>query len=146
MSFRNRFSKVGIVNGKLTLSRNSLLLSLHMEHNSLAWRQSPGVQSQQLANLVSFELLSSSETQRGYRLEKATLHGCHIFLDGRGLLHLKSVRTGTPEVTMVLKDGVTSGYCSNHKWFGELAYIEHQPACEIERIYDNLRALDIGIE
>lgn len=51
------------------------------------------------------------------------LDGSRIFLDRRGLLHLKSSNPQIPEVTIVLKDGEASGWCSNGDHFGNVYFI-----------------------
>ncbi len=44
-------------------------------------------------------------------------------LDPRGLLHLQSANPDIPEVTVVLTDGETSGWCSDGAYFGKRYFI-----------------------
>ncbi len=58
-------------------------------------------------------------TDVGYRLSKATWDdGSAAFLDSRGLLHLRSSDRSLPEVSIVLKDGALSGWCSDGRTWG----------------------------
>lgn len=55
----------------------------------------------------------------GYSLSVATWEdGSQAFLDGRGLLHLRSSKREIPEVTIVLTDGFLAGWCSDGRLWG----------------------------
>lgn len=57
---------------------------------------------------------------RGYRLKAAELpNGTRAWLDSRGLLHLKPADAKLPEVTLVLRDRVMSGWVSTGECFGQ---------------------------
>ncbi|MGB0581969.1 MAG: hypothetical protein ACPGVU_19925, partial [Limisphaerales bacterium] len=60
--------------------------------------------------------------------------GSRIFLDRRGLLHLKSSDPEIPEVSIVLKEGEASGWCSNGDRFGS-AYFIAQHKCMAASVY-----------
>ena len=45
--------------------------------------------------------------------------GSKVYLDRRGLLHLKSADVSVPEVTIVLKDGPLAGWCADGTLWGE---------------------------
>ncbi|MCA9062704.1 MAG: hypothetical protein KDA96_06580 [Planctomycetaceae bacterium] len=47
------------------------------------------------------------------------------WIDGRGLLYLKSSEHSIPEVTLVLRDGQVSGWLATGSVFGDRYYIEH---------------------
>ncbi len=54
-----------------------------------------------------------------FRLEKATWQdGSAAYLDQRGLLHLKSSDSNLAEVTLVLKEGMVSGWASSGEYTG----------------------------
>jgi hypothetical protein len=55
--------------------------------------------------------------------EARTPDGSRALLDARGLLHLQSSDKSIPEVTMILKDGETSGWCSDGVYFGRKYFI-----------------------
>lgn len=54
----------------------------------------------------------------GIRLQKATLDdGSEVFVDSRGLLHLRCKDRSSPEITLVLSDGYIAGWSSTgHLW------------------------------
>lgn len=55
----------------------------------------------------------------GYSLEIARFaDGSRVWLDGRGLLHLRSSRSDLPECTLVLTDGPLAGWLSDGRIFG----------------------------
>lgn len=57
----------------------------------------------------------------GYTLRAAKFpNGSRAWLDGRGLLHLKSSNNALCEITLVLRDGALSGWLSTGFIFGEL--------------------------
>jgi len=59
-----------------------------------------------------------------FRLERIDFpDGSRMWLDGRGLLHLKSAESSLPEIAIVLKDGETAGWCSDGHWFGSRYFI-----------------------
>ena len=59
----------------------------------------------------------------GFQLSCANWNdGSRAFLDSRGLLHLISSDTEIPEITIILKLGRMSGWCSNGKTFGQVYY------------------------
>jgi len=79
----------------------------------------------------------------GYRLSVATWDdGSQAFLDSRGLLHLKSSdQDNVPESTIVLNDGVLSGWCSDGQIWGLPYFIgEKQSAPKREVFWSAIRA------
>lgn len=50
--------------------------------------------------------------------------GSRAVLDSRGLLHLQSSRPSLPEITLVLKTGIASGYCPAIGAFGEAYFAD----------------------
>lgn len=67
----------------------------------------------------------------GYRLKAATWKdGSRIFLDNRGLLHLKSADQAVPETTIVLNDNAElSGWCSDGRLWGTSYHLgDHRSA------------------
>ncbi|MCA9050560.1 MAG: hypothetical protein KDA89_17605, partial [Planctomycetaceae bacterium] len=62
----------------------------------------------------------------GYRLQCAVWKdGRRAWIDSRGLLHLKHSDATLPQVTLVLRDGILSGWLSTGHVFGEDYYCGH---------------------
>ncbi len=58
-----------------------------------------------------------------YRLSVAQWEdGSRAYLDSRGLLHLKSSDLLIPELTLVLTEGTTAGWCAQHGTFGPVYF------------------------
>ena len=81
----------------------------------------------------------SRKTNYGCTLKIAEFdNGGKVFLDSRGLLHLKSSKPNAPEVSLVLADNevaawTSDGYVCGPKFFFEEA-VASQPAKVFERI------------
>jgi len=52
--------------------------------------------------------------------------GSKIWLDRRGILHLRSSNKEIPEISIVLQEVGTSGWCSNGDYFGARYFIGHR--------------------
>jgi hypothetical protein len=60
-----------------------------------------------------------SPPKTSYRLSVAhSEYGSRVYLDSRGLLHLKSCVPAIPELTLVLTEGMVAGWCANGGLFG----------------------------
>lgn len=68
----------------------------------------------------------------GYRLKVATWDdGSQVFLDSRGLLHLKSAGRSIPETTIVLNDeDELSGWCSDGRMWGTSYHLGDHPSAD----------------
>lgn len=64
--------------------------------------------------------------------------GSRVFLDGRGLMHLKSSDVGIPEATLVLGDGILSGWCSDGRFWGKPYFIGDHPATADQEIFESV--------
>jgi hypothetical protein len=65
----------------------------------------------------------TSPLSGGYRLKMADLpNGTRAWLDSRGLLHLKAADAKLTEVTLVLRDGMLSGWIATGEGFGHAYY------------------------
>lgn len=56
--------------------------------------------------------------------------GSKVWLDRRGMLHLRSSNKGIPQISIVLQDGGTSGWCSNGDYFGARYFIGHRKSLD----------------
>lgn len=67
--------------------------------------------------------------------------GSRIWVDSRGLLHLKSSDPSLPEMTLVLanENVATAGWISSNLWHGEGYYIGDRPSEEALIFYNVLR-------
>lgn len=75
---------------------------------------------------------------RGYNLSVATWDdGSQAFLDSRGLLHLKSSDSKIPEVSIVLCDGMLSGWCSDGRMWGDPFFFGDQPAYPASDVFES---------
>ncbi|MGK0188216.1 MAG: hypothetical protein ACI9R3_004008 [Verrucomicrobiales bacterium] len=79
-----------------------------------------------------------------------TADGTRFYLDGRGYLHIVPSDPTLPQVAIVLKDGMLSGWFSDGAWFGDRYFIgDHSPidsASAFDRLNHclrNLQPLDI---
>ena len=144
---RNKFTGVFLSapSGLHLATRKQRLLSLGMEGarvKRIVWREDPLTQhmvEQGWTQPVDWhrrdeegaELVTSAQFERcDYRFTGRFelsmcefLDGSRIFLDRRGLLHLKSSDRRIPEVSIVLKEGEASGWCSNGDYFGSVYFI-----------------------
>ncbi|MFN7291764.1 MAG: hypothetical protein ACK5T6_14340, partial [Pirellula sp.] len=55
-------------------------------------------------------------------------------LDSRGLLHIRSVKSNLSEITIVLANGLASGWTSDGRWFGKDYHIGNNLATPSELI------------
>ena len=51
--------------------------------------------------------------------------GSQVYLDSRGLLHLRSSDPGIPEATLVLTDGVVTGWSADGRTWGDAYFTGH---------------------
>lgn len=120
LPYRHRFTKVGLLDGFLTLAKGRSLLSLQCEKYGLCWRSYQQSALQSIDEFVDFETLSAESTGRAYRIDHAAVAGYEFFLDSRGILHIRNNQAGDPELSIVIKEGgVASGWTSNGEWFGD---------------------------
>jgi hypothetical protein len=63
--------------------------------------------------------------------------GSRVFLDARGMLHLKSSDPVIPELTLILKDDAMAGWCADGRLWGE-SYFTDSPNCRPETIYTDI--------
>ncbi|QDU59381.1 hypothetical protein Pan216_02090 [Planctomycetes bacterium Pan216] len=76
----------------------------------------------------------------GFRLSMATFDdGSKLFLDARGLLHLYSAdRELVPEATLVLNEGMVSGWCADGRVWGERYFIGDVDQTPPRDVYDSV--------
>ena len=114
-SLRSRLHAVGYCPGVglILEAKGASFLAIHLEQSTLKIKRcSPSVRRSQM---TSFKPVAG---QHGLRLSVAKFPGGEIFLDRRGLLHLKSRNASIPEATLVLHDANVAGWLSTGDVFG----------------------------
>lgn len=109
-----------------TLAIGSFLLNIFAEDNFIQVKERITVQETLVsAEFVEMRDIPSSSSKVKLRLWKWP-DGSECYLDGRGLLHLRSSNKSLPEVTIVLVTGMkTSAWCSDGSVCGNPAFIPH---------------------
>jgi hypothetical protein len=75
----------------------------------------------------------------GYRLSVATFpDGTRVYLDSRGLLHLKSSDHQIPEATFVLCANDAAGWCADGRMWGSSYFIGSSPAFGASEIQESI--------
>jgi hypothetical protein len=65
-------------------------------------------------------------------------NGSKIFLDSRGLLHLKSYDADCPEVSLVLADGEVAGWASDYHVCGPAFFFEGTYDSEPKAVFESI--------
>jgi len=126
-----KFRAIGVsADGELTLiSRRGqhwpILLLRDEVQRALRFPAQPRAPDRQkpLQHLQEFRSIESFG--RGYSLEVADWPGgSRAWLDGRGLLHLRSASSDCCEATIVLCDGSMGGWLANGETFGETYWLD----------------------
>lgn len=126
-SYRNRFHRIGIVDGKLSLMRNQNMLSLNYENNALVWRAKSLAESDIVHAEQPFEFDRELSREMVIRLEFARSGSIEAILDSRGMLHLRSLDSRHRQITLLIQDGLASGWISDGHWFGTAYHCGHHP-------------------
>jgi MoxR-vWA-beta-propeller ternary system domain bpX1 len=75
----------------------------------------------------------------GSRLSVATFSdGSRVFLDSRGLLHLKSSDRQVPEATFVMCDDDVAGWCADGRMWGSSYFLGSRPAVPASEIQESV--------
>lgn len=133
-SFRKNFQGIGIVSGDLLglVTGNGSVVCFELIQNKICLlkKKSPG-------NIESLQKFSTLENSKNLLLEIASWQNdlseskTFAVLDRRGLLHLRSSGSSLPELTFVMRDGMTSGWCSTGEVFGH-PYFHHPSSVVVE--------------
>jgi hypothetical protein len=84
--------------------------------------------------------LAPRTTNEGWQLQTAQWpRGSKAFLDGRGLLHLRSHDPNVPEISLVLSDGEVAGWTSEGHVCGPKFFFEHDHVSAPEKVFDAIR-------
>lgn len=139
----NRFSEVLVTrDGRLGLqARGNDVRSV------IDWRPAEG--GIRLASLPEDEMLRyrirftsiPRVPHTGYRLRVAAFHdGSRVYLDSRGLLHLRSSDGSLPQMTFVLNQiGTMAGWCSDGRLWGNSFFTGRETASSAAEVYEDLR-------
>jgi hypothetical protein len=121
-TYRNRFSRIGMFRGQLTLTRNQQWLSLHYRQDKnccwAEWSVQASDKTDPIESVATFKFDKELSSDLGFRVEVARSGNIEAMLDSRGLLHLRRLSGHEPELTIVLREGKTSGWFSDECWFG----------------------------
>ena len=123
-TLHGKFIGIGITKDKqlaLRSRRRAWWPILHDVGSSTLRFPSQGGQSLAAAQLlVQADFEPVHDFDRGYKLSLAKLpDGSRAWLDGRGLLHLKSADPAVPECTLILCDGPMGGWLADGGVFGD---------------------------
>jgi hypothetical protein len=121
---RVRFSRIGLNNFQqltlITAKDACCPIALESSQNQIALRTTRAKPSD-CSHVVSFEEMN---VDIGRKLSVATWPGgSRAVLDSSGLLHLANSDPSIPECTIVLRDGVTSGWIANGSCWGETFFL-----------------------
>ncbi len=120
---------IGLVPARGTIEQEILLIA--DSHFKLV----PGIGQYQK---FDFETVKVEAT--GYTLKVAELEdGSTVFLDSRGMVHLKSSSSRVPDLTFILRDqGILSGWASTGEFFGAGYFIGENEATPAKQIAEYL--------
>ncbi len=138
VSLRNRFVDIGIDQaGVLTLtSRKQVRLAIDYDSTQRQIRLRPNQLPQEHTKRSTFKQVDMP-SEVGFQLTVATWgDGSQAFLDSRGLLHLKSSDVSIPEVSIVLNDGVLSGWCSDGRLWGQSYFLGDEESAPTRAVFD----------
>jgi hypothetical protein len=121
-NLRTHFRSVGGVQGALfleTLRGQVVCLRYSMKHEGFALLPVPSVDPAR-PRMQPFAPLPATAPGAGYRMSVATFpDGSRMYLDSRGLLHLKSSDPQIPEATFVMHDDDAAGWCADGRMWGK---------------------------
>ncbi len=84
----------------------------------------------------AFRRIPSQRSGGGVALSVVTWgDGSRIFLDSRGMLHLKSSDTAIPEMTLLLNNGDLAGWCADGRVWGPSCFTGTANSADPEAIY-----------
>ncbi|MCU0720223.1 MAG: hypothetical protein MUC83_11010 [Pirellula sp.] len=134
VNYRNRFDSVYVQGNSLTLLRAKNMFSLELSENGLVWNITHGGDPLDGDLVVQFTPNQELTIELGFRIESAKRNGVEVILDSRGLLHIRSVKSNLSEITIVLANGLASGWTSDGRWFGKDYHIGNNLATPSEVI------------
>ncbi len=137
-NLRHRFTHIGVDDeGFLTLvSRKHRTFRIVTDANSSEIL----LRSVTIGRLHNQQTFEPAETPsgRGMRLLRATWNdGSEAFIDSRGLLHLRSADQTIPEISIVLRDGLLAGWCSNGRLWGMRYFTGKSKGASQKLVYES---------
>ena len=138
---RHRLAAAAVVEGRFLglISHKGYIVCFHSKGKYLLLNPARNINVSAKRFVQRFKPLKHAGIVR-YTLGVATWpDGSRAFLDSRGLLHLKSSDPSIPEATIVLHEGVTSGWCSDGRVWGEAYFLDDPPIAEATEIVDGDR-------
>jgi hypothetical protein len=143
-SLRTHFHGVAGINGSLLLETpHGQLVSLQFSTKPERFVLRPLSYPTNRDRLVlqPFRLLPAVTPWMRYRLSVATFpDGSQVFLDSRGLLHLKSSDRRIPEATFVMHDNDAAGWSADGRMWGSSYFLGSMPAAAASEIHKSIFA------
>jgi hypothetical protein len=140
-NLRTHFRSVGAVPGALFLETRRgqvVCLRFSMKHEGFALLPLPSVDPAR-PRTQPFAPLHGITPGVGYRLAVATFpDGSKVYLDSRGLLHLKSSDRQIPEATFVMQDDDAAGWCADGRMWGKSYFLGSPPAFPAYQIQESV--------
>ncbi|MEM7393109.1 MAG: hypothetical protein AAF492_12260, partial [Verrucomicrobiota bacterium] len=139
----HRFNRVGLNRmGDLGLTKGQVVWVLYIDEikNRLGLKK----QAMDQFGPAAFKnfLRCATPGAGRYKLNVARFDdGLAVFLDARGLLHLKSPDRTLHEVTIALSDQGLGAWCSDGTFHGEAYYLDEEPSLPARDFYEKIQSL-----
>lgn len=142
-NIRRRFSNVYFHEGIPRLqSAKGTWVTLEIVQNNLLLQFCPAPERSVAA--VSFEP-HSSKIQEDCVLELAQFPHGGVFLDYRGILHVKSADGTLPEISIVLVEGSVAVWSSDGSLYGTRYFVEDRANCSALEIFQKIQKLGASL-
>jgi len=140
-NLRTHFRSVCGVQGALfleTLRGQVVCLKYSTKHEGFALLPVPSVDPAR-PQMQPFAPLPTTAPGVGYHLAVATFpDGSQVYLDSRGLLHLKSSDRQIPEATFVMHDTDAAGWCADGRMWGQPYFLSSATAFPAYQIRESI--------
>lgn len=138
-TLRSRFLGVGLSERRelMLLGRKRLAWAIEFDHATKHLRLARTPSNDVPRSLLRFEPVSGE--QRAHNLQCVQSQDSTIFwLDGRGLLHLRSSDATLPELSLVLCEGPLAGWTSDGRVWGPEYFHGQQPELTADDVYHRI--------
>lgn len=132
-TLRHKFTEIGITKDR-RLAMRTRKATLHFQLGSHAPVFTETNHKERLISTQPFEPANFDVSERVKYWVAEWPNGSRAVVDSRGLLHLRSADSSVPETTIVLRDGMTSGWCSTPGVWGTPYFISDAMENETEKM------------